>query len=107
MNQKIKYIIYGFCLLAVGIGYFGNVTMLWDFSLFEYGLWTFAIIIPSIINMIDSGFHIGNVTFLGCGIYLFLDENEWIHFEFSFQLLVALAFLIMGGYLIFKGVKKS
>ena len=107
MNKGIRNIIYGLCFLIVGIGYLGDLGMLWNFSIFFPGWWTFALIIPSIINMIEKGFNLGNVIFLLMGIYMFMDINHMIHFEISFQLVGAITCVAFGGWLILKGVKES
>lgn len=104
MNQKIQNIIYGLCFLIVGIGYLGDAGMLWDFTIFFPGWWTLALIIPSIVHIVSRGFNFGNIIVLCMGIYFLLDANQLIQFEVSFQFVAAIACILFGGWLVFKGV---
>lgn len=105
MNQNVKNFVYGICFLIIGIGYLGDLGMLWNFSIFFPGWWTLAIMIPSVLDMFTKGFNFGNIFFFLTGLYLLLDINGWIHFEFNLQFVGAIACIGFGIWLIKKGVE--
>lgn len=105
MNDKLRKIVFGLCFLIVGIGYLGDLGMLWHFTIFFPGWWTLALIVPSVWNICEQGVNFGNIFFLLCGVYLLADANGWIRFDLSFQLVGALACVGFGIWMLVEGMR--
>ncbi len=104
MKQKnLSRILIGVFLVAIGIGLLGNTFNLWDFNLFFDGFWTLFLIVPAIVSMINGGFSTGNVILFLIGALLLLKEQGVLPNIFSFQFVIAIILIIIGGgYLIGK-----
>lgn len=97
MRNRISNILWGLFFVAIGIGIAGNVLNVWDFNLFFDGWWTFFIIIPCFISMIQSNFGVGSTIGFIIGVLLFL--NYQIDFRINMWR------LIVPGILIFIGLR--
>ena len=95
MRNKISNSLWGLFLIAIGIGIAGDVLNIWDFQLFFDGWWTFLIIIPCFISMIQSGFGFGSTCGFIIGVVWFLSYH--INFNFSIWRLIIPGILILIG----------
>lgn len=86
----------GLALIAVGVGYIGDLLGYWYFSIFFPGWWTLFIILPCLWSITQEGFHVGNVTFLIFGSYLLASANDWINVRLSFAYIVPIFLVIFG-----------
>ncbi len=81
MRNKLTNALWGLFFVIVGIGIAGNVFDFWDFNLFFNGWWTFFIIIPCFISMIQSGFGIASTMGFIFGVLLFVSCNVKLKFS--------------------------
>lgn len=95
MRNKFTNSLWGLFFIVIGIGFAGNVLHIWDFNLFFEGWWTFLIIIPCFISMIQSGFGTGSTIGFIIGILLFMQYR--VHFKFNVGDLIVPALLIFIG----------
>ncbi|HWT74059.1 MAG TPA: LiaF domain-containing protein [Mobilitalea sp.] len=102
MRNKLSNALWGLFFVAVGVGIAGNVLNIWDFNLFFNGWWTFFIIIPCFISMIQSGFGAGSTMGFIIGVLLFISCNVDLHFSF-WQLIVPAILIFIGLRIMFQG----
>lgn len=103
MRNKISNTLWGLFFVIIGIGFAGNVFNLWDFHLFFKGWWTFLIIIPCFISMIQNNFSFGATIGFVFGVLLFI--SYYVSLNFSLWELVIPAILVFIGLrILFQGV---
>lgn len=95
MRNKFTNVLWGLFLIAIGVGITGEVLNIWEFELFFDGWWTFLIIIPCFISMIQTGFGFGSTVGFIIGLLLFMPYV--VDFNFSLWRLVLPAILIFIG----------
>lgn len=96
MKNKYGNIIWGILFIFFGIGLAGRFLFGWDFTIFFNGWWTLFIIIPSVISIIDNGFHSSNLLTLAIGLLLFLSCQDGIGYFFSWRLVLPVLLMIIG-----------
>lgn len=102
MRNKLSNALWGLFFVIVGIGIAGNVLNIWDFQLFFDGWWTFFIIIPCFISMVQSGFGVGSTMGFIIGVLLFISCNVNLHFN-VWQLIVPVVLIFIGLRIMFQG----
>ena len=107
MRNKVSNIILGVALIALGVGFLGNVLQLWHFELFFDGWWTLFIIIPCVYSMISNGFDFGNIFGLALGSLLLLASQDVITFGMILKIIVPAALIVLGIRVIFFGTKSK
>ena len=65
---------WGVALVIVGIGFGGEALGLWNFELFFNGWWTLFIIVPSLLNLFESGMKRSNTIGVTIGVLLLLSS---------------------------------
>jgi predicted membrane protein len=95
MRNKLSNSLWGLFFIVVGLGIAGKVIGLWEFEIWQGGWWTFLIIIPCFISMIQSGFGVGSTLGFIIGVMLFLSYH--IDLNFTIWQLIVPAFLIFIG----------
>ena len=105
MKNRSGGILWGVVLIALGVIFIGNISGLWDFSLFFAGWWTLFIIVPSIYGLITSKDKSGNIIFLAIGIYLLLAARGIIDYSALWKIIVPLIVIVMGVKIIVKTIK--
>ncbi|HHV12727.1 MAG TPA: cell wall-active antibiotics response protein [Clostridiales bacterium] len=95
MRNKLTNVLWGLFFVVVGIGIAGNVLNLWDFNLFFNGWWTFFIIIPCFISMIQSGFGIASTIGFIFGVLLFVSCNVKLKFS-VWELIIPVILIFIG-----------
>ncbi len=102
MRNKLSNALWGLFFVIIGIGFAGNVMDLWKFELFFDGWWTFLIIIPCFISMIQSGFGVASTTGFIIGVLLFISSR--VDFNFSvWELIIPAILVFIGVRLLFQG----
>lgn len=97
MVSKIyKNIFSGIIVIIIGIILGGNYFHFWDFSLFFPGWWTFFIIIPSVISILNRSFRNG-FTWLFVGLFLLFLSLDVI----TIALFVPLLLILLGFSMVF------
>jgi predicted membrane protein len=101
MRNKFTNALWGLFFIVIGIGFAGNVLNIWDFQLFFDGWWTFLIIIPCFISMIQSGFGVGSTMGFIIGVLLFMNYQVDLNFDI-WQLIVPAILILIGLRIIFQ-----
>lgn len=102
MRNKLSNALWGLFFVAIGIGIAGNVLNIWDFELFFDGWWTFLIIIPCFISMIQSGFGVASTMGFIIGVLLFISCNVNLHFSI-WELIIPAVLIFIGLRIMFQG----
>ncbi len=87
-------IIWGICLIFVGIGLLGNSTGF--FNIFFKGWWTIFIIVPSIIDLFKKKDKIPSIIVLSIGIILLLQQQHLINNDMILKVLAAVGIITLG-----------
>ena len=88
---------WGVALVIVGIGFGGEALGLWNFELFFNGWWTLFIIVPSLLNLFESGMKRSNTIGVTIGVLLLLSSWHVI----ADDLVMPILLIVIGGVLIF------
>lgn len=102
MRNKLSNALWGLFFIAIGIGVAGNVLNIWDFELFFPGWWTFLIIIPCFISMIQNNFSVGATIGFIIGVLLLLSYYVELHFKI-WNLIVPAVLIFIGIRIMFQG----
>ncbi len=103
VRNKLSNALWGLFFVAVGIGIAGNVLNIWDFELFFDGWWTFLIIIPCFIGMVQSGFGVASTMGFIIGVLLFISCNVELHFN-VWKLIIPAILIFIGLRILFQGM---
>ena len=103
MKDYTKYII-GFLLIFIGLILGLNDFGITNINLFFSGWWTFFIIIPSLVGLINDKEKTSSLIFLIIGVWLFLAERDLIEYELLIKLLLPVILISIGLLLIFKDI---
>lgn len=96
MNKKYTNVIWGLCLVALGIIMLGNYTGLFSVELFFNGCWTLFIIIPAIMGLFSKCNRVSSLIFLVIGILLLLDQQDIITSDMLWKLMIPAVAIIVG-----------
>ncbi|MFW5633084.1 MAG: LiaF transmembrane domain-containing protein, partial [Acetivibrio ethanolgignens] len=96
MRSRLSNILWGLFFILIGIGFAGNAFNLWDFNLFFPGWWTFFIIIPCGISIIQNGFQTGTSIGLVIGVMLLLSRQGFFNMRLVGQLIIPVILVIVG-----------
>jgi predicted membrane protein len=102
VRNKLSNALWGLFFIIIGIGVAGNVLNLWDFELFFDGWWTFLIIIPCFIAMVQSGFGTASTMGFIIGVLLFISFYVDLHFNL-WQLVIPAILIFIGLRIMFQG----
>lgn len=103
MRDKLSNVLWGLFFIAIGVGVAGNVLEAWNFELFFDGWWTFFIIIPCFIGMIQSGFGFGSTMGFIIGVLLFISCREEFNLD-VWKLIVPTILIFTGLRIMIPGV---
>lgn len=100
--KERKHIIGGMLLLAIGIGWLGNLLSWWKVALFFDGWWLLLLLLPCITHMYRTG--ISFFPLYVCAVVLFylLGLHQIIDAALSFGACVALGCICMGITMLFR-----
>lgn len=107
MKNKLWPIFWGLFFIIIGIGYGGDALGAWNFTIFFDGWWTFFIIVPCIISLIQKGYNTGDFIGLMIGIILLLSARDVINFSVIGRLIIPIVLIIIGLGIIFNDVIKK
>lgn len=102
MRNRMGNLLWGLLLVAIGLGFAGNVFDLWQFELFFEGWWTFFIIIPCLISIIQNGLQLWNGLGLIIGILLLIASQGYLDSAVLGQLIFPIVIIAIGLSIIFK-----
>lgn len=103
MRNKTTNILWGLLFIFIGVGIAGNAFDLWDFTMFFDGWWTFLIIVPCLISMLQNGVRTGSTIGLCIGIIFFLSYQPNIDFDVR-ALIVPVILIIIGFRIMFQSI---
>jgi predicted membrane protein len=104
MRNKLWPIFWGLFFIVLGVGYGGDALNLWNFTMFFRGWWTFFIIIPCLISLIQNGYSIGDFIGLVIGILLLLSGWNIINLRVIGKLIFPAILILIGISIMFKDV---
>lgn len=102
--KKVKPIIWGIAIIALGVILGGNALGLFNIDIFFKGWWTLFIIVPSFISLFTEREKISNFTVLLCGIILLLAAQEVFSYDVAWKVILAVVLVMIGLYIISKNV---
>ena len=104
--KNTKKFLWGIVFIIIGVLIAADVLGLISFSLFFKGWWTLIVIIPCLIGLLTEKDKVGNATFLTVGLILLLREQGIINFDVLVKLIVPIALISYGLYMLSKSFKK-
>ena len=107
MKNKLWSNFWGLFFIFIGIGFGGDVLGIWHFTIFFTGWWTFFIIIPCLISLVQKGYNVGDIIGLLIGIVLLLATRDILNFADVMRLMFPVILIIIGISIIFKDVFKK
>lgn len=106
MRSRFSNSLWGLFFILIGFGFAGNALDLWDFNLFFPGWWTFFIIIPCGISIIQDGFRTGNSIGLVIGIMLLLSRLGLFNMYLTSRLIVPIILVVVGINILFSNASQ-
>ncbi len=94
--RKVRGIIWGLVLIALGVVISLNVLGLTDIDLFFDGWWTLFIIVPCAINLISDRGKTGNLIGLAVGVILLLTCQDIVGSGTLWKLLLPFILIVVG-----------
>ena len=102
MRNRVGNLLWGLLLVAIGLGFAGNVFGLWNFELFFAGWWTLFIIVPCTISIVQNGVQLRNTIGLGIGVLLFISARGYFNSALLGDLIFPIIIIAIGLSIIFK-----
>lgn len=100
--KKIKPIIWGIAIIALGVIFGGNAIGLFNFDVFFDGWWTLFIIVPSAISLITEKERLTSLAFLSAGVILLLAAQDVFSYNAAWKAILAVALILFGVSILFK-----
>ncbi len=108
MNKKYTNILWGLCLIVLGVIMLGNYMNLFSIDVFFDGWWTLFIIIPSIVEIfIKNNNRTSNVIFLIIGVLFLLSEQNIIDKDMLWKLALPSVIIVIGLSIIISQLKNK
>ncbi|NMB43592.1 MAG: cell wall-active antibiotics response protein [Clostridiales bacterium] len=107
MKNKLWPIFWGLFFIVMGIGYGLDALGFWQFTIFFTGWWTFFIIVPSLIGLIQKGYNTGDFIGLFIGVIFFLSARGILNLRVIGNLIFPAILIIIGLSILFKDVFKK
>lgn len=102
--NKIKSIIWGIILVAVGVIFALNALGITDIDIFFEGWWTLFIIVPCFIGIFTSNEKFGSVLGVAVGVFLLLCCQDILEFSMLWRLGLPAIIVAVGLKMIFGGM---
>lgn len=101
--KKLKPIIWGVTIIALGVLFGGSALGLFNFNIFFDGWWTLFIIVPSAIALLTEKEKLSSLGFLGAGVVLLLAAQKVFSYDVAWKVIVAVFLVVIGLTIIFRG----
>ena len=101
-NMKISNVLWGLCLIALGVIFGLNALEITDIDIFFDGWWTLFIIVPCFIDLFKSEDKTGNIIGILIGVALLLSCQDIISFKLIMKLFFPVCLVLIGLSIIFK-----
>lgn len=105
--NKISNMLWGICLIVIGLIFGGNALEITDINIFFDGWWTLFIIVPCFIDLFEDNDKTGDIIGLVIGICLLLACQNIVDMGMIIKLIVPTVLVILGLSLIFKDTLKG
>ena len=105
--NKVKAIIWGVAIIALGVILGGNALGAFNIDIFFKGWWTLFIIVPSFISLITEKQRLTSLVFLAVGVLLLLAAQDVFTYEVAGKTILAVALVAAGLAIIIKGIFRS
>ncbi|MEG1887037.1 MAG: hypothetical protein RR177_02825, partial [Oscillospiraceae bacterium] len=103
IRNKIADTLFGMCFVVTGVGLAGNAFGIWSYKDFFDGWWTLFIIVPMLISIFKSGFHMFNSIVLFIGVILLLSSRDIIPGDIIYNMIVPIILVVIGLQILFRG----
>ena len=100
--KKVENTVIGLSLIIIGVIIGLNAFHITNIDLFFDGWWTLFIIVPCFFGLFKDQDKTGNIIGLIVGIYLLLYCQGLINFQFAWNLVIPVLFVLIGLKMIFK-----
>lgn len=107
MRHTISTKILGLLFIVVGVGYVGEYTGIWSFTIFFRGWWALLFIIPAILSMIDNGIQYMNSAVALFGFYVLARLYDLIDYRLTFGVIASICCILLGLKILFGGRKDN
>lgn len=94
--KKVRPIIWGIAIIALGIIFGGNALGLFNFNVFFDGWWTLFIIVPSAVSLITEKERLSSLGFLATGVLLLLAAQNVFSYEVAGKAILAVFLIVIG-----------
>lgn len=105
--KKVRPIIWGIAIIALGIIFGGNALGLFNFNVFFDGWWTLFIIVPSVISLITEKEKLSSLGFIAAGVILLLAAQNVFSYDVAWKAILAVALILIGVMIIWKSIFHS
>ena len=105
--NKLRSIIWGIAIIALGVIFGGNALGLFSLNIFFEGWWTLFIVVPSAISLITEKEKLSSLAFLMIGVILLLAAQDVFSFEIAWKVILAAVFIIVGIGIIFRSIVRG
>lgn len=105
--KKVKPIVWGVAIIALGVIFGGNAIGLFNFNVFFDGWWTLFIIVPSCISLITEKERLVSLAFLSAGVILLLAAQNVFSYDVAWKAILAVALILFGISILIKTVFHS
>lgn len=100
--KKFREVIWGSCLILIGVIFFLNALDITDINIFFPGWWTLFIIVPCFIGLFTEDYF-GNMIGFLIGMALLASCQGWISFGTIAKLIFPVALIIIGLNILLRG----
>lgn len=107
MKKIHNNIIWGVCMVALGVILLGNYLSIFSFNLFFDGWWTLFLIIPGLSGLFSNRNKTMSVIFLIVGIIFLLSAQGVIQNDLILKIVLASVIIVFGISIIFNNSKAS
>lgn len=105
--KKVRPIIWGVAIIALGVIFGGNALGLFNFNVFFDGWWTLFIIVPSAVSLITEKERLSSLGFLVAGVILLLAAQNVFSYDVAWKAILAVALILIGVMIIWKSIFHS
>lgn len=105
--KKVRPIVWGIAVIALGVIFGGNALGLFDFDIFFDGWWTLFIIIPSAVSLITEKEKLASLGFLAAGVILLLAAQNMFSYDVAWKVILAVFLIVAGLTIIVKSLIHS
>lgn len=107
MKRRIKQVIWGILLVAIGVILGLNALEITNIDIFFDGWWTLFLIVPGAVGLFTERDKFGNFILLSIGIFLLLGSQDRIGYDKVWKLMLVAIAISFGVRMIVSGIFKG